>query len=54
MSNSYPFLPFGDQRSLPFYGKDILSVKQFSREDLDYIFDVAHEMREMVRRCRHL
>jgi aspartate carbamoyltransferase len=29
---------------------DILSVKQFSREDLDYIFGVAHEMREMVER----
>jgi aspartate carbamoyltransferase len=29
---------------------DILSVKQFSRADLDYIFDVAHEMREMVER----
>jgi aspartate carbamoyltransferase len=43
-------LPFGDQRTAPFYGKDILSVKQFSREDLAYIFDIAHEMREMVAR----
>lgn len=43
-------LPLGDQRSAPFYGKDILSVKQFSREDLTYIFGVAHEMREMVAR----
>lgn len=43
-----PFLPLGDQRNAPFYGKDILSVKQFSRADLDYIFGVAHEMREMV------
>jgi aspartate carbamoyltransferase len=43
-------LPFGDQRGAPFYGKDILSVKQFSREDLTYIFGVAHEMREMVSR----
>jgi aspartate carbamoyltransferase catalytic subunit len=45
-----PHLPFGDQRSAPFYGKDILSVKQFTRSDLEYIFGVAHEMREMVAR----
>ena len=45
-----PHLPFGDHQDLPFYGKDILSVKQFSREDLAYIFEVAHEMQEMVRR----
>jgi aspartate carbamoyltransferase catalytic subunit len=48
--NHSPYLPFGDQRSAPFYGKDILSVKQFSRADLDYIFAVAHEMSEMVAR----
>ena len=47
---SSPHLPFGDQQNAPFYGKDILSVKQFNRADLDYIFDVAHEMREMVQR----
>jgi aspartate carbamoyltransferase len=45
-----PYLPFGDQRGAPFYGKDILSVKQFERRDLEYIFGVAHEMREMVTR----
>ena len=45
-----PYLPFGDQRSAPFYGKDILSVKQFTRSDLEYIFGVAHEMQEMVAR----
>jgi aspartate carbamoyltransferase len=45
-----PHLPFGDQRKAPFYGKDILTVKQFSLNDLEYIFDVAHEMREMVAR----
>jgi len=45
-----PYLPFGDQRGAPFYGKDILSVKQFERPDLDYIFGVAHEMQEMVAR----
>jgi aspartate carbamoyltransferase catalytic subunit len=33
-----------------FYGKDIISVRQFSREDLTYIFDVADEMRGLVRR----
>jgi aspartate carbamoyltransferase len=45
-----PHLPFGDQRGAPFYGKDILSVNQFCRSDLEYIFGVAHEMREMVAR----
>ncbi len=43
-------LPFGDQRDSPFYGRDIVSVRQFTDEDLRYIFDVAHEMREMVSR----
>jgi aspartate carbamoyltransferase catalytic subunit len=45
-----PYLPFGDRQDAPFYFKDILSVKQFTRKDLDYIFAVAHEMAEMVRR----
>ncbi len=45
-----PFLPFGDQQNTPFYGKDILSVKQFTRSDLNYVFSVAHEMRVMVER----
>jgi aspartate carbamoyltransferase len=45
-----PHLPFGDQQTAPWYGKDILSVKQFSRADLEYIFGVAHEMRNMVER----
>jgi aspartate carbamoyltransferase len=43
-------IPFGDQRDAPFYGRDIVSVRQFSDGDLAYIFDVAHEMREMVAR----
>ncbi len=43
-------LPLGDRRDAPFYGKDILSVNQFGVADLDYIFGVAHEMREMVSR----
>jgi len=33
-----------------FFGRDILSVKQFSREDLSYIFKVAEEMAAIVRR----
>jgi aspartate carbamoyltransferase len=45
-----PHLPFGDQRTAPWYGKDIITVKQFSRSDLEYIFGVAHEMRVMVER----
>lgn len=48
--NQSPYLPFGDQRGALFYGKDILSVNQFSREDVEYIFGVAKEMREMVTR----
>jgi aspartate carbamoyltransferase catalytic subunit len=49
-SSTSPHLPFGDQRSAPWYGKDILSVNQFSRKDLEFIFGVAHEMRIMVER----
>ncbi|MFN3741765.1 MAG: aspartate carbamoyltransferase [Anaerolineales bacterium] len=45
-----PHLPFGDQRNAPWYGRDIISVNQFTREDLEYIFAVAHEMRIMVER----
>ena len=50
MINTSPYLPFGDQRTAPWYGKDIISVKQFSRNDLEYVFGVAHEMRGMVER----
>lgn len=45
-----PHLPFGDKQESAFYGKDIISVKQFDRSDLEYIFGVAGEMEEMVRR----
>ncbi len=45
-----PHLPFGDRRDAPFYQMDILSVSQFSREDLEYIFGVAKEMRSIVER----
>jgi aspartate carbamoyltransferase len=49
-NHTSPYLPFGDQRTAPWYGKDIISVKQFNRADLEYIFGVAHEMRGMVER----
>jgi aspartate carbamoyltransferase catalytic subunit len=32
----------------PFLYKDVLSVTQFSREDLDYLFDLARTMRRLV------
>ncbi|HKY54912.1 MAG TPA: aspartate carbamoyltransferase, partial [Anaerolineales bacterium] len=43
-------LPFGENKQTDWYGKDIISVQQFEREDLEYIFGVAHEMRGMVER----
>ncbi len=49
-NHTSPYLPFGDQRTAAWYGKDIISVKQFQRADLEYIFGVAHEMRGMVER----
>ena len=33
-----------------FYGQDIVSVSQFDRDKLDYIYKVAHEMRILVER----
>lgn len=33
-----------------FYGQDILSVRQFSPENISYIFNVADEMRTLVKR----
>ncbi len=33
-----------------FYGQDIISVRQFTRENLEYIFAVADEMKAVVRR----
>ncbi len=33
-----------------FYGQDIISVSQFTRENLEYIFGVAEEMRAIVKR----
>ena len=43
-------LPFGEKRDPRFFGRDILSVAQFDRADLDTIFAVAQEMRGMVER----
>ncbi|MEA3344725.1 MAG: aspartate carbamoyltransferase [Chloroflexota bacterium] len=34
-----------------FYAHDILSVSQFTRDSLAYVFDMAEEMREMVERA---
>ena len=48
--SSSPHLPFGENKQADWYGKDILSVKQFNRNDLEYVFGVAHEMRGMVER----
>jgi aspartate carbamoyltransferase catalytic subunit len=50
LRQSSPYLPFGDRQDAPFYGRDILSVRQFQQGDLEYVFAVAHEMQEMVRR----
>ncbi len=33
-----------------FYGQDIISVRQFDREKLDYIYKIAHEMRVLSER----
>ena len=49
-SSTSPHLPFGENKGADWYGKDIISVKQFGRDDLEYIFGVAHEMRGMVER----
>ncbi|HJS20787.1 MAG TPA: aspartate carbamoyltransferase [Anaerolineales bacterium] len=49
-SSTSPYLPFGENKNAEWYGKDIISVKQFTRTNLEYIFGVAHEMRGMVER----
>jgi len=41
-------LPLGDQTTGRLYGHDVISVAQFGREDLEYIFGVAEAMRTMV------
>ena len=45
-----PYLPFGVRQDGPFYGRDILSVQQFGRREIETIFGVAREMEAMVRR----
>jgi carbamoyl-phosphate synthase/aspartate carbamoyltransferase/dihydroorotase len=42
--------PAGEPKASPWRGRHVLSVKQFDRQDLDHIFTVAHEMRDMVAR----
>src|SRR5574338_197308 len=49
-SSLNPHLPFGENKQADWYGKDIISVKQFGRSDLEYVFGVANEMRGMVER----
>ena len=49
-SSTSPHLPFGENKQADWFGKDIISVKQFGRYDLEYVFGVAHEMRGMVER----
>jgi len=43
-------LAFANVTDNGFYGQDIISVKQFDRSKLAYIFKVAEEMRTMVER----
>ena len=43
-------LPLGERGDGRFYGQHILSVSQFARTDLEYVFAVAEEMRTMVAR----
>ncbi len=46
--------PFGDRMESIFYKRDILSVEQFSRSELEIIFTVAEDMRTMVERVGSL
>ena len=46
--------PFGDRMESIFYRRDILSVEQFSRRELEIIFTVAEDMRTMVERVGSL
>jgi len=48
--NSVKKVGLAPNLSSGFYGQDIISVRQFSRENLAYIFGVADEMRAVVRR----
>jgi aspartate carbamoyltransferase catalytic subunit len=50
MSNGIKTVGLAPKLDSGFYGQDIISVRQFSRENLAYIFDVADEMRAIVKR----
>ena len=47
-------LPFEAKHDGRFHGKHILTISQFSLDDLAYIFDVAEEFRLMVKRVGSL
>lgn len=47
--NQRKIVGLAPSRHVSFYGRDIISVMQFSREDLAYIMGVAGEMRSIVR-----
>jgi aspartate carbamoyltransferase len=42
-------VPVGGENASAWYGRHVLKVAQFTREDLDRVFAVAGEMQEMVR-----
>ncbi len=49
-NNSIKAVGLAPNLSSGFYGQDVISVRQFSRENLTYIFGVADEMRAIVKR----
>ena len=48
--NARKIVNLNPDRQRGFFGRDIVSVRQFSRDDLAYIMQVADEMRGIVRR----
>jgi aspartate carbamoyltransferase len=50
MTGESDFLPLGDNKASEWYGRHVLKVGQFTREDVDLIHGVAAEMQEMVQR----
>lgn len=48
--NARKIVSLNPDRQRGFFGRDIVSVRQFSRDDLAYIMQVADEMRGIVRR----
>lgn len=49
-SSEHKIVGLAPERHRGFYGRDIVSVKQFSADDLGYIFGVADEMESIVKR----